>query len=245
MRRCLQLIFAIVAICVFPMTGAVAGSSDATPSFDCAKASLPDEKAICADPELAAIDVLIADAFKGFDPAYGGDKKEIARALAADRKQCGVERACIASAEANTLGTYGSAPAWVQSYVEGLIGHKALMVAAKLGTDADQPMPTAIGQCAVTHIAELTTRFGEGALAQADDNAGSLVTFRNGGVQVSYEHDYGLANSQVGDAAVVCLINIPRDCPEGDDRGRVYYGVDLVIGGNWALPDSQHMCGGA
>jgi hypothetical protein len=133
----------------------------------------------------------------------------------------------------------------VQSYVEGLIGHKALMVAAKLGTNADQPLPKAIGQCAVTHITELTTRFGEGALAQADATAGSLVTFRNGGVQVSYDHDYGLANSQVGDPAVVCLINIPRDCPDGDERGRIYYGVDLVIGGSWALPDSQHMCGGA
>ena len=133
----------------------------------------------------------------------------------------------------------------MQSYVEGLIGHKAQMVAAKLGKDADQPLPTAIGQCAVTHITELTTRFGEGALAQADDNAGSLVTFRNGGVQVSYGHEYGLASSQVGDAAVLCLINIPRDCPEGDERGRVYYGVDLVIGGSWSLPDSQHMCGGA
>ena len=33
----------------------------------------------------------------------------------------------------------------------------------------------------MTHITALTTRFGEGALAQADDNAGSLVTFRNGG----------------------------------------------------------------
>ncbi|WP_281040171.1 hypothetical protein [Mesorhizobium sp. M8A.F.Ca.ET.057.01.1.1] len=33
--------------------------------------------------------------------------------------------------------------------------------------------------------------------------------------------------------------------PKDDDRGRVYYSVDLVSKGSWALPDSQHMCGGA
>jgi hypothetical protein len=38
---------------------------------------------------------------------------------------------------------------------------------------------------------------------------------------------------------------IPRDCPAGDERGRVYYGVDLSLLGSWVLPDSQHMCGGA
>lgn len=49
------------------------------PSFDCAKASLPAEKAICADPQLSAIDLLVAKAYKGFEPAFGGDKRKIAR----------------------------------------------------------------------------------------------------------------------------------------------------------------------
>lgn len=43
----------------------------------------------------------------------------------------------------------------------------------------------------------------------------------------------------------MCLIAIPRDCPKDDDRGRVYYSIDLVAKGSWALPDSEHLCGGA
>ena len=244
MRFYRQGIFAFAALIMLPAMAAFAGD-DAAPSFDCAKASLPDEKAICADPELAAIDVLITAAFKDFEPAYGGDKKAIGRALLADRKQCGADRACIASAENNALQTYGTAPSWVEAFNEGLIGHKAMTFGAAAPKAADQPMPKALGQCALTHIAALTTRLGDDPLEGADPSAGSLVQFSNDGVQVSYERDYGLANSQVGDPVVVCLISIPRDCPAGDERGRVFYGVDLSLHGSWVLPDSQHMCGGA
>jgi len=53
------------------------------PSFDCRKASLPAEKAICADPQLSAIDALVAKAFTGFEPAFGGDKRGISPELLA------------------------------------------------------------------------------------------------------------------------------------------------------------------
>ncbi|TIP52155.1 MAG: hypothetical protein E5X68_38705, partial [Mesorhizobium sp.] len=62
---------------------------------------------------------------------------------------------------------------------------------------------------------------------------------------VSYDREPGLASSKVGDPVVMCLIAIPRDCPKDDLRGRVYYAVDLAAKGAWALPDSQHLCGGA
>jgi len=244
MGFCRQGILVFAALTALSVPAAFAGS-DAAPSFDCAKASSPDEKAICADPELAAIDVLITAAFKDFKPAYGGDKKAIGRALLADRKQCGAERACIAAAESSALQTYGYAPSWVAAYTEGMIGHKAMTFAAAASKAVDQPMPKTLGQCALTHIAALTTRLGEDPLESADPSAGSLVRFSNDGIQVSYDRDYGLANSQAGDPVVVCLITIPRDCPAGDERGRVYYGVDLNLRGSWVLPDSQHMCGGA
>jgi uncharacterized protein len=228
------------------LTAAMSSGSAAPsgPSFDCAKASLPDEKAICADPQLSAIDRLIARAYKGFEPAYGGDKKAIAQALNADRRQCGTETACLAAVMSNALQTFDLVPAWVDQYTQGLIGKKALDVAADAPQGANQPMPTKIGDCAVTHIAELTTRFGD-PLATADANAGSRVSFSNGGGLVSYGREEGLANSEIGDPAVVCLMSIPRDCPAGDDRGKVYYGVDLTRHGTWMLPDSQHGCGGA
>lgn len=215
------------------------------PSFDCGKASLPAEKAICGDPQLAAIDLLISKAFKDFEPSFGGDKRKIARGLIADRNACKSDTACIVSALNNALQTYGAAPSWVQDYNVALIGKKALETAARNPKGNDQPLPSAIGQCASTHIKTLTTRLGDDPLETASPDAGSAATFTNDGTAVSYDREPDLASSKVGDPAVMCLISIPRDCPDGDERGRVYYGIDLAIKGSWALPDSQHLCGGA
>jgi hypothetical protein len=143
------------------------------------------------------------------------------------------------------LQTYGNAPSWVQDYNIALIGKKALEAAARNPNGTDQHLPSAIGQCASTHIKTLTTRLGDDPLATASPEAGSAATFTNGGTAVSYDREPGLASSKVGDAAIMCLLSIPRDCPAGDDRGRFYYGIDLAIKGSWALPDSQHLCGGA
>ncbi|TPK16710.1 hypothetical protein FJ872_18090 [Mesorhizobium sp. B2-5-9] len=214
-------------------------------SFDCGKANLPAEKAICADPQLSAIDLLVSKAYKEFEPAFGGDRRKIARGLIADRNACKSDTPCIASALDNALQTYGNAPSWVQDYTIALIGKKALDAAARNPGNKDQPLPSAIGQCASTHIETLTTRLGDDPLETATPEAGSAATFTNGGGAVSYDREAGLAAAKVGEPVVMCLISIPRDCPKDDDRGRVYYSVDLVAKGSWALPDSQHMCGGA
>ena len=230
------------------LAGFVLGSCPASadgPSFDCQKAGLPAEKAVCADPQLSAIDALIAKAFKDFSPSFGGDKRKIARGLAADRNACKDDTACIVSAQNNALQTYGAAPSWVQDYNVALIGKKALDTAARNPDAADQPLPSAIGQCASTHIKTLTTRLGDDPLETASPEAGSAATFTNGGTAVSYDREPGLASSKVGDPVIMCLISIPRDCPKDDERGRVYYSVDLTAKGTWALPDSEHLCGGA
>jgi uncharacterized protein len=215
------------------------------PSFDCRKAQLPAEKAICADPQLSAIDALISKAFSGFEPAFGGSKLKIARALVADRNACKTDAACIVSAQNNALQTYGAAPAWVQDYNIALIGKKAADLAARKPSAADQPLPRSIGQCGFSHVATLTTRLGDDPLATASPEAGSAATFTNGGGAMSYDREPGLASSKVGDPVVMCLISIPRDCPRGDLRGSVYYAIDLAAKATWALPDSQHLCGGA
>ena len=215
------------------------------PSFDCRKATLPTEKAICADPQMSAIDALVTKAYAGFEPAFGGDKRKIARGLVADRNACGTDAACIVSAQNNALQTYGFAPPWVQDYNIALIGKKALDAAARNPGNKDQPLPSAVGQCASTHIKTLTTRLGDDPLETATPDAGSAATFTNGGGSVSYDREPGLAASKVGDPVEMCLIAIPRDCPRDDDRGRVYYSLDLVAKGSWALPDSEHLCGGA
>ncbi|WP_296742525.1 lysozyme inhibitor LprI family protein [Mesorhizobium sp.] len=214
------------------------------PSFDCRKAQLPAEKAICADKKMAAIDVLANKAFGSFQPEFS-DKRQIARSLIADRNACGADAACIVSAQNNALETYGTVPSWVQNYNIALIGKKALDFAAGTSNPADQPLPSSIGSCSFTHIAMLTARIGDDPLATASPEAGSAASFTNGGTAVSYDREPGLVSASVGDPVVMCLISIPRDCPQGDVRGRVYYAVDLAHKGTWALPDSQHMCGGA
>lgn len=241
-RTCFLSVLAIVLV------GAVLGTVPAQadgPSFDCAKAALPAEKTICADPQLSAIDLLVSKAYRGFEPAFGGDKRKIARWLIADRNACKSDTACIVSALNNALQTYGNTPSWVQDYNIALIGKKALEAARRNPGHIDQPLPSAIGQCASTHIETLTTRLGDDPLETATPEAGSAATFTNGGGAVSYDREAGLAASKVGEPVIMCLISIPRDCPKDDDRGRVFYSVDPVAKGSWALPDSQHMCGGA
>ena len=100
------------------------------------------------------------------------------------------------------------------------------------------PLPTVVGTCAETAIEEVGTRLGT-------PDSGSVVSFVNGGVQISYDPVAGIINSQVGDPVNVCLVLVPEDCPPGDDRGKIYRTTNLRTGESWELPDSQHSCGGA
>lgn len=60
MRMVLAVLFASVLLLC---GGASAGWAEEGPSFDCAKAKAPDEKAICGDEVLAALDRTIADGY--------------------------------------------------------------------------------------------------------------------------------------------------------------------------------------
>lgn len=225
------------------LLGAVAAAGAAGPSFDCAKASLPAEEMICAEPELARMDLLVAKLFKSFTPEFG-EKRAIARALLADRNACGTDVTCLAGIEADMLTTYGDLPDWASRFLNGLIEARAEELVADVAANDDEAVPETMGACAPTHISELGTRFSD-VLGEEDDGAGSRVGFTNGGGQVSYEHEPALVASRLGDQVVMCLISVPRDCPAGDDRGRGYYTLNLRTQGSWNLGDSQHMCGGA
>jgi hypothetical protein len=101
------------------------------------------------------------------------------------------------------------------------------------------PLPTRVGQCSETAITVLASRL------EKTPESGSAVEFENGGYQVSYEIVPQLQRSRVGDKVRMCLTTVPRDCPKGDDRGRIYRTTNLRTGEGWTLPDSQHSCGGA
>jgi hypothetical protein len=100
------------------------------------------------------------------------------------------------------------------------------------------PLPTEIGACSETAIADIGYRLG-------DPDSGSAISYANGGVQVSYDTIPEIHRSRVGDAVRLCLVSGPEDCPPDDDRGKVYSATNLRTGESWEAPDSQHSCGGA
>ncbi|MCA9201196.1 MAG: hypothetical protein KDA87_26830, partial [Planctomycetales bacterium] len=99
------------------------------------------------------------------------------------------------------------------------------------------------GECVITRIQEITTRFGE-PVDYSNEAAGTAISFENGSFQISYRREefYGI---EPGHRTVICLMTIPRDCPDGDERGREFYTLDLDINRQWIVSDSQHSCGGA
>jgi hypothetical protein len=100
-------------------------------------------------------------------------------------------------------------------------------------------LPTRVGACAKTRIKSIGTRL------EGTPGSGSAVSFDNGGYQVSYDTVPAIEHSKTGDPVRMCLVSIPRHCPKGDDRGRVYRTTNLRTHKGWKLPDSEHMCGGA
>ncbi|MGA7384319.1 MAG: hypothetical protein WBW81_06400 [Methylocella sp.] len=100
-------------------------------------------------------------------------------------------------------------------------------------------LPRRVGQCVRARIKSVETRL------EGTPGSGSAVSFENGGDQVSYDTVPAIEHSKAGDPVRMCLVSIPRNCPKGDDRGRVYRTTNLRTHQTWKLPDSEHMCGGA
>ena len=118
-----------------------------------------------------------------------------------------------------------------------------LALAAPPSAPAAERLPSRVGACVDTHIKSVGVRLMDGD--QPVEDSGVDVEFTNGGRQVSYEHVPQAERSRPGDPVRMCLLETPRSCPPGDDRGRVYRTTNLRIHQAWVLPDSEHMCGGA
>jgi TPR repeat protein len=78
-----------------------------SPSFDCTRATLPDERSICSNPELARLDRL---ASVGYDFVRTSKGEQMARRLAAQllryRRLCGANVDCIREAQLNAIKVY-------------------------------------------------------------------------------------------------------------------------------------------
>jgi len=107
------------------------------------------------------------------------------------------------------------------------------------------PVPHRVGQCVRTTIARVGQRLEDGSTGQPIANSGSAVSFANGLAQISYDQVPRVNRSRRGDPVRICLRELPRNCPPGDDRGKIYRTTNLRTGQSWTLPDSQHICGGA
>ena len=206
----------------------------APPSFDCGKAQSADEIAICADPDLSHLDRLAALAFDQARRVSGrAAARDTARAGISARGECGSDKPCILAAQVELirrlqgLGASVSLPDWAVAAADAAGGSSA--------AGASDGLPIEVGQCVNTRIAEITSRFQADINAATDD--GSAVNFENGGHQVSYDKEPGLLHAQVGDPVLMCLVELPQDCPPGDDRGKIYTTTNLRTQESWTLPE--------
>jgi hypothetical protein len=105
---------------------------------------------------------------------------------------------------------------------------------------AHQPLAR-VGQCVSTRI----TRMGARLEGDTSYENGMYFSTAAGVGGVDYGPVPGLSRSRVGDRVRTCLVSIPRGCPPGDDRGRIYRTTNRRTHQSWRMSDSQHGCGGA
>jgi uncharacterized protein len=236
-----QLTFTLTALIV-AFANSAPQAQVAEPSFDCQKAKAPDEHIICNDRRLAELDQAVAIASHQAAEGSGNVAREVVRETLAARHSCGEDSLCILDQQVKAvdalvdLGSKVSIPPWVGTYRVDLFNERR--------DPPTQTLPEQVGQCTVTKIAAISTRFGEELKSPADET-NSSVTFANQGYQVSYTYVAAIADSHIGDEILLCLVSLPRNCPPGDTRGKFYSATNLKTTGSWLLPDAQHMCGGA
>lgn len=91
----------LVAISALVLASALPGAAPSqAASFDCARASAPDERAVCANPTLSALDSEMGGlwfAYSRLPMLMGGsgDRQDEARAFLASRAKCGSNAACL------------------------------------------------------------------------------------------------------------------------------------------------------
>jgi uncharacterized protein len=214
----LRIATALAAVVLAALTAtAIAAPVDASQSasFDCRRASNPSERTICADPRLAALDRQLALAYR---QRLAGDAsvRRLQRGwLKARSEGCGRNSACLRR--------------FMTAQLDWLLSR----------APPPRRLPAREGVCDVSSMKDVAYRL-EGVA-----DSGTSVEEANGAVQVWYEDVPEAARSRVGDPALVCLVSIPRGCPPGDARGRIYAVANLRTLGAWSGPDAEHMCGGA
>ena len=86
------------------------------PSFDCEKATQPDEYAICASQTLSALDRVIASAFSDLELRFGrAHARQVGGPLLEMRQLCGGDVVCIETAQRTAIDAYVAAGARISN----------------------------------------------------------------------------------------------------------------------------------
>ncbi len=120
-----------------------------------------------------------------------------------------------------------------------------LLAVIDTGASAAESLPAKVGDCARTRVAKVEQRLVDGKTGKPISQSGSAVSFADGLYQVSYDEVAAINSSRAGDPVLLCLVSLPKNCPAGDDRGKMYTATNLRRIESWTLPDSEHECGGA
>jgi uncharacterized protein len=215
--RILARFAAAVVASVLPVgAGTMTPGAAGAASFDCSKAANPTEVAICADARLSVLDARLQAGFDARVRRDPGARQTERGWILARNAGCDKDVACIRRFTQAEL-------AWLQSAARRLPSR----------------LPIREGACALSAIRQIGSRL------EGMPESGSAVAEANGGYQVSYDVIPAIQASSVGDPALVCLVSIPRHCPRGDTRGRVYAVANLRTLGAWSEADAEHLCGGA
>ena len=105
----------------------VASAATAGPSFDCARASLPDEYAICASQELSDLDNVIAAGYAFLRSSTGNDSaRRVGLPLLRMRQACKGNQSCIQARQIDAIRAYQQAGAPISLPVWALPRPQAL-----------------------------------------------------------------------------------------------------------------------
>ena len=234
--------FALFALSVTLV--AATSQSQAAPSFDCSKARLPDEKAICASADLSALDVALNDGYQRLIAKLGrATANKIHAPFLRQRHACKSDADCIAKVGANEIPMF--------QLVDASFGPPTGFVKPPEEKYDDVKLRYKIGECLLGQVIELGPRLcspdanGDCHKNLPFDDSGDIIAATSGFFAVEYERVAAIEKSKLGDTVLLCLKSIPRNCPKDDDRGYVWDWKNLRTNGKWNSPDSQHMCGGA
>jgi len=90
-----------------PQVASPSPTSAATPSFNCANATYPDERAICSSTELSQLDTVLVAGYEYVRSRYGDQyAKSINAPLFQARRACGSDVACIKERQLTAIKTF-------------------------------------------------------------------------------------------------------------------------------------------